>query len=209
MTKLLCSTLLCMYYFVHYSRDLHDNDFDHLPIPKIGWPELRYLYLYDVPSLYRAPEPKHCSKLQGAVFTYTYHCCAFKAFSPPDRHEPASVFSGPVTGLPSRIQDIDEVTSHPDTRASNKSVVCDFYERINQSHLGAEACGGSGAESPILEPPRVNKMEIEIVRRLAVAAIPPNNTFVCYPQADPMASCEYLPGSWPLRVLIWVGDAVW
>ena len=201
-TKSCCTVLLCFY--IIYSRDLHSNDFDHLPIPEIGWPELRYLYLYDVPSLYRAPEPKHCPKLQGAVFTYTYHCCAFKAFSPPDWHEPKSVFSDRTTVLPSRIQDIDEVTSHPDTRPSNKSEVCDFWESINHSHVVAGICGDSGTESPIPEPPRINKTEIEIVRRLAVAAIPPNFSFVCYPRADPMAPCEDLLGSWPLRVLIWV-----
>ena len=53
--------------YIIYSRDLRNNDFDHLAIPKGGWPELRYLYLYDIPSLYRAPEPKYCPKLQGAV----------------------------------------------------------------------------------------------------------------------------------------------
>ena len=33
--------------------------------------------------------------------------------------------------------------------------------------------------------PIINKTGIEIIRRLAVAAIPPNNTFACYPRADP------------------------
>ena len=180
-----------------YCRDLHDNDFDHLPIPKGGWPELRYLYLYGNPSLYRAPEPKHCPKLQGAVFTYTYHCCAFEAFAPPNWHKPSSPYVPPIIELPSRIGDIEEVTTSPDTKDVNASYICDFYRQLNISGFCAE-------DETTLDIPIINKTEIEIIRRLAVAAIPPNNTFACYPRADPMAPCEDLLGSWALRVLIWV-----
>ena len=180
-----------------YCRDLHNNDFDHLSIPKGGWPELRYLYLYDIFSLYRAPEPKHCPKLQEAIFTYTYHCCAFEAFVPPDWHKPSSPYVPPIIELPSRIGDIEEVTTSPDTKDANASYVCEFYRRLNISGFCPE-------DETTLDIPIINKTEIEIIRRLAVAAIPPNNTFACYPRADPMAPCEDLLGSWALRVLIWV-----
>ena len=186
-----------LHVYIMYCRDLHNNDFDHLPIPKGGWPELRYLYLYGIPSLYRAPEPKHCPKLQGAVFTYTYHCCAFEAFAPPDWHKPSSPYVPPITELPSRIGDIEEVTTSPDTKDANASYICEFYRQLNISGFCPE-------DETTLDIPIINKTEIEIIRRLAVAAIPPNNTFACYPRADPMAPCEDLLGSWALRVLIWV-----
>ena len=194
-------TLYCyINMYIIYSRDLHDNDFDHLPIPKGGWPELRYLYLYDIPSLYRAPEPKDCPKLQGAVFTYTYHCCAFESFAPPDWHKPSSPYVPPIVELPSRISDNEEVTLPPDTIGTNESFICNFYrEKYNITDF----CVDHEA-TPDLPIPNINKTEIEIIRRLAVASIPPNNSFACYPQADPMAPCEDLLGSWALRVLIWV-----
>ena len=72
-TSALSFLLLCYIFTLctlAVARDLHNNDFDYLPIPKGGWPELRYLYLYGIPSLYRAPVPNDCPKLQGAVFTY-------------------------------------------------------------------------------------------------------------------------------------------
>ena len=87
--------------------------------------------IYGIPSLYRAPEPKHCPKLQGAVFTYTYHCCAFEAFAPPDWHKPSSPYVPPITELPSRIDDIEnEVTISPDTKDTNASFICDFHKQF-------------------------------------------------------------------------------
>ena len=188
-----------LHFYIIYSRDLHNNDFDHLPIPKSGWPELRYLYLYGIPSLYRAPVPKDCPKLQGAVFTYTYHCCAFESFAPPDWHKPSSPYVPPIIKLPSRVGDLEyEPTTSPDTRASNASYLCDFY-RINYNlSLFCDF------DESLPDIPIINRTEIEIVRRLAIASIPPNDSFACYPRADPMAPCEDLLGSWALRVLIWV-----
>ena len=80
-----------------------------------------------------APEPKHCPKLQGAVFTYTYHCCAFEAFAPPDWHKPSNPYVPPITELPSRIGDVEEVTTSPDTKDANASYVCEFYRQLNIS----------------------------------------------------------------------------
>ena len=116
--------------------------------------------------------------LQGAVFTYTYHCCAFEAFAPPDWHKPSSPYVPPITELPSRIGDIEEVTTSPDTKDANASYVCDFYRQLNISGFCPE-------DETTLDIPIINKTEIEIIHRLAVAAIPPNNTFACYPRADP------------------------
>ena len=181
-----------------YSRDLHNNDFDYLPIPKGGWPELRYLYLYGTPSLYRAPVPKDCPRLQGAVFTYTYHCCAFESFSPSDWHKPSNPYVPPMIKLPSRISDVEhEPTTSPDTKGTNASHVCEFWKMLNIT-------GFCDIDETAPDIPIINRTEIEIFRRLAIASIPPNNSFACYPRADPMAPCEDLLGSWALRVLIWV-----
>ena len=103
----------------------------------------------------------------------------------------------PITELPSRIGDIEEVTTSPDTKDANASYVCEFYRQYNISGFCPE-------DETTLDIPIINKTEIEIIHRIAVAAIPPNNTFACYPRADPMAPCEDLLGSWALRVLIWV-----
>ena len=103
----------------------------------------------------------------------------------------------PITELLSRIGDIEEVTTSPDTKDANASYICEFYRQLNISGFCPE-------DETTLDIPIINKTEIEIICRLAVAAIPPNNTFACYPRADPMAPCEDLLGSWALRVLIWV-----
>ena len=188
-----------LYFYIIYSRDLHNNDFDYLPIPKGGWPELRYLYLYGIPSLYRAPVPNDCPKLQGAVFTYTYHCCAFESFSPSDWHKPSNPYVPPIIELPSRISDIEhEPTTSPDTISANATYICQFYIEMFNTTVFCEI------DETVPDIPIINRTEIEIIRRLAIASIPPNNSFACYPRADPMAPCEDLLGSWALRVLIWV-----
>lgn len=180
-------------------RDLSDNDFDHLPIPKSGWPELRYLYLYNVPSLYSAPGPKDCPKLQGGVFTYAYHCCAFEPFLPAGWHKPPDFYRPPTVVLPSRIEDLEEVTASPDLESTNRSYVCSFWTNLG---VGGFCLNETNSSSP--EPPTINVKEIEIARRKTIESIPPNNSFACYPKADPMSPCEDLLGSWVLRVLIWV-----
>ena len=180
-------------------RDLSDNDFDHLPIPKYGWPELRYIYLNNVPSLYQAPGPSDCPKLQGAIFTYAYHCCAFESRLPPDWHEASSPYTGPTINRPApvAIEDLEEVTTPPDVTANPSDVyVCEFLKFLNISV-------GNICSEPSFDPPQINITEIEVVRTSDVARIPPTNSFVCYPKADPMAPCEHLLGSWALRILIW------
>ena len=183
-------------------RDLSKNDFSHLPIPKSGWPELRYLYLYDVPSLYRAPGPDDCPKLQGAGFTYAYHCCAFEAKLPEGYHEPSGPFADPVERYPTDqnvVEDREPVTPPTDISPIDAEDVCEFWRRLN---ITAGCPEDVATSSPT--PPTINKTEVEIIRHLRVLSIPEKNEFICYPKADPMMPCEDLLGSWVLRVLIWV-----
>ena len=179
-------------------RDLSDNDFDHLPIPKYGWPELRFLYLYNVPSLYHAPGPSDCPKLQLANFTYAYHCCAFESFLPP-----AVSSQLPTSALPPlRIEDIEEeVTVSPDVIPSaNASYICEFYKLFNITSF----CPSDEEAEPSFEPPKLNHTVTEIIHHLAIITTPLNNSLVCYPQGGLMTPCEHLFGSWALRVLVWV-----
>lgn len=187
-----------------FFRDLSDNDFDHLPIPKYGWPELHYLYLKNVPSLYQAPGPSDCPKLQAAVFTYAYHCCAFESFLPPNWHEPSSPYEGPIIVLPSRIEDIEEITATPDLKEANHSHICEFWKQFNITTFCTINELADEMAEPSSESPQINLTEIKIIRRLTVANIPPNNSFVCYPKADPLTPCENLLGSWALRILVWI-----
>ena len=181
-------------------RDLSDNHFNHLPIPKSGWPELRYLYLYNVPLLYRAPGPNDCPKLQGAGFTYAYHCCAFESRLPEGYHEPSSPFEDPVIAYPDVIEDNEPVTTAPDTTSTDGEYVCDFFKLLNITY----GCPEEVTPTSSPTPPTINRTAVEIIRHLRVVSIPETNSFVCYPQADPMMPCEDLLGSWVLRVLIWV-----
>ena len=175
-----------------------------MPIPKYGWPELRFIYLNDVPLLYQAPGPSDCPKLQGATFTYAYHCCAFESLLLPDWHKASSPYVGPVIIRPEPvvIEDSEEVTPAPDTKTTNISYVCEFFKLLNITG----PCPTDEMAEPSFYPPQINitVTEIEIVRSLDVAQIPSTNSFTCYPKADPMAPCEHLLGSWALRILIWV-----
>ena len=183
-------------------RDLSHNDFSHLPIPKSGWPELRYLYLYKVPSLYSAPGPNDCPKLQGAIFTYAYHCCAFESRLPDDYHDPPNPFEEPVVSYPSEraVEDLEPVTTDPDTRGTDDESVCAFFEKLNITNGCPERNGPTASPTP----PIINRTAVEIIRHLRIASIDDDEPFVCYPKADPMMPCEDLLGSWVLRVLIWV-----
>ena len=176
-------------------RDLSDNDFDHLPIPQYGWPELRFLYLNNVPSLYRAPGPSDCPKLQLANFTYAYHCCAFKSFLSPDQNNAL-----PSTYTVAAIE-VSVLTATPDTLPTNSTHVCEFYKALNITIF----CDTDEEEEPSFEPPQINHTVTEIIHHLApITTIPLKNSLVCYPQADLMTPCVHLFGSWVLRVLVWV-----
>ena len=210
-----------------FHRDLSDNDFDYLPIPKSGWPELRYLYLNNVPSLHQAPGPNDCPKLQWAEFTYANHCCAFESFLPPDWHEASSLYVGPtlIIPVPINITDDSEVTPPSDISPIDTTAVCEFYKLLNISIMCPAA---EETTEPSFEPPQINITEVKIVHHSDNATTPRTNYFVhhsdnattprtnyfvcypkadlmatCYPKADPMASFDHLLGSWTLRVLIW------
>lgn len=169
---------------------------------------MRYLYLYNVPSLYRAPGPNDCPKLQGAVFTYTYHCCAYKDFLPSGYHKPSGPYANPIVFLPTDydpITDLEEVTPNPNTQAADPDDVCEFYKNLSIENFGCPYNNDNdNADDEATEPPQINRTEITILRRQVIDSIPFNGFFVCYPKADPMAPCEDLLGSWVLRVLVWI-----
>ena len=175
-----------------------------MPIPKYGWPELRFLYLYNVPSLYHAPGPRDCPKLQLAHFTYAYHCCAFESFLPSDWNNVSSVFEMPAgIPLPSHINDLEEVTAPPGIpNDRNLTYICNFYKLLYNI---TDFCLSDEEAKPSVEPTQIYLTEIEIIHRhLAITNTSLNNSLVCYPRADPMTPCEHLFGSWVLRVLVWV-----
>ena len=116
-----------------YCRDLHNNDFDHLPIPKGGWPELRYLYLYMIflhcIMLLNQNIVPNCKELFLYIPTIVVHLKLL-------HHRTGinlQVLMCPlyITELPSRIDDIEnEVTISPDTKDTNASFICDFHKQF-------------------------------------------------------------------------------
>ena len=74
------------------------------------------IFLNNVPSLYQASGPSDCPKLQGAIFSYAYHCCAFESRLKPDWHEASNPYMVPTINRPAPVAiiDLEELTPPPD-----------------------------------------------------------------------------------------------